>query len=102
MVAAPAFCGSRLVFLQEHRILYAQALANSTHKQFVTNFTRRYFKRYPITLDHKEEPSAEHINSVNDDVVDEEVDISTLSNEEMTRHVADIKFRRGVKKFYYC
>ncbi|KAK7028203.1 SERTA domain-containing protein 3 [Paramarasmius palmivorus] len=68
-----AFKGSRKAFLEENIPAYAKALKEGRGTDFLIELTRRYFKRYPANLPHSEEPSKEHLESVNDDDPDEEI-----------------------------
>lgn len=73
MVNPGAFQGSRKQFLLAEKAGYADALKTGTANDFLTDLTRRYFKRYPADLDHDVEPSAEHLDAVRDDAPDPEI-----------------------------
>lgn len=65
--------GSRGDFLKAQREIYTQAVKDGNINDVVTDIQRRYFKRYPITLPHKEEPSQEWLDQVDDDAPDAEI-----------------------------
>ncbi|KAF9471309.1 hypothetical protein BDN70DRAFT_939042 [Pholiota conissans] len=74
MVNPGAFRGSRKKFLEDQAALYSDALLNNHVADTVSDIQRRFFKRYPITLPHNEEPSEEWLAQVNDDAPDCELD----------------------------
>ncbi|KAF9470299.1 hypothetical protein BDN70DRAFT_773752, partial [Pholiota conissans] len=57
MVNPGAFKGSRKLFLASQADLYTEAVAENRVADTVSDIQRRYFKHYPITLSHNEEPS---------------------------------------------
>jgi len=80
-----AFLGSRLDFMRAQNSLYAAAVVANTKDECVADIQRRYFKRYPIDLEHNVEPTLEFLDSVDDDEADPEVvapDPDLLSPEE--------------------
>ena len=80
-----AFLGSRLDFMHAQNSLYAAAVVANTKDECVANIQRRYFKRYPIDLEHNVEPTLEFLDSIDDDEADPEVvapDPDLLSPEE--------------------
>ncbi|KAH7904749.1 hypothetical protein BJ138DRAFT_1018673 [Hygrophoropsis aurantiaca] len=72
MVNPGAFHGSRKDFLLAEKQGYAEAIKHNYAGDFLSNLNRRYLKRYPISLPHDHEPSAEHLASVNDNDADPE------------------------------
>ena len=80
-----AFLGSRLDFMRAQNSLYAAAVVANTKDECVADIQRRYFKHYPIDLEHNVEPTLEFLDSVDDDEADPEVvapDPDLLSPEE--------------------
>ena len=72
MVNPGAFRGSRYEFLREQKPTYAAAVADNCAADCLVEIQRRYFKRYPIDLEHNKEPSREHLDAVNDNAPDPE------------------------------
>lgn len=70
-----AFQGTRFEFLTQQLQVYATAMAEGTVADVLANIYRRYFKRYPVDLDHKQEPTSEYLAKVNDDEPDEEQEV---------------------------
>ncbi|KJA13088.1 hypothetical protein HYPSUDRAFT_120316, partial [Hypholoma sublateritium FD-334 SS-4] len=73
MVNPGAFSGQRRAFLDGQQAVYAAAVAESHINDTVADIQRRYFKRFPITLSHTEEPTAEFLATVDDDAPDPEM-----------------------------
>lgn len=73
MVNPGAFAGQRKAFLDAQQELYAAAVAGNHVNDTVADIQRRYFKRFPITLAHTEEPTEEHLAAVDDDAPDPEL-----------------------------
>ena len=69
MVNPGAFVGSRVEFLKGEKRAYAEAVASGYARDTLSTISRRYFKRYPVDLPHNEEPTAEHLASVDDDAI---------------------------------
>lgn len=65
-----AFKGSRKEFLLSEKSSYADAIKNGYVQDFLSNLVRRYFKRYPVTLLHDQEPTAEALAAVDDSAAD--------------------------------
>lgn len=83
-----SFLGSRFEFLRAQNRLYAAAVVANTKEECIADIQRRYFKRYPIDLEHNVEPTPEFLASVNDDEADPEViapDPNLLSSEEFKK-----------------
>ena len=74
MVNPGSFTGSRRVFLEGEVEGYGNAVQAGNGPEFLTDLVRRFFKRYPMSLDPNTEPSAEHLASVNDDEADPDID----------------------------
>ncbi|KAF9522285.1 hypothetical protein CPB83DRAFT_899762 [Crepidotus variabilis] len=79
MVNPGAFQGSRKEFLMQQREYYMTALSDGNVADALANVYRHYFKRYPVDLEHTEEPTAEFLSQVNDEAPDPEQE---LPNEE--------------------
>ena len=72
MVNPGAFHGSRKEFLIGEKDAYRTGIQGGYTADILADIQRRYFKRYPINLPHHEEPSAEQLESINDDAPDDE------------------------------
>ncbi|PPQ77572.1 hypothetical protein CVT26_006110 [Gymnopilus dilepis] len=102
MVNPGSFRGSRKEFLLSQKAVYAEAVAGGFAADALADIQRKYFKRYPIDLDHNEEPSEEHLASVNDDVADadpEEPNRESLSEEEYERKVKELQQRAELIRY---
>lgn len=73
MVNPGAFAGKRRAFLDAQQELYAAAAAANHVNDTVADIQRRYFKRFPVTLSHTEEPTEEALAAVDDDTPDPEL-----------------------------
>lgn len=73
MVNPGAFIGRRKQFLAEQEALYAAAIRDGHVNDTVADIQRRYFKRFPITLSHTEEPTEEFLAAVDDTAPDPEL-----------------------------
>lgn len=73
MVNPGAFSGKRKAFLDAQRAVYAAAVTNDHVNDTVADIQRRYFKRFPLTLQHTEEPTEEFLATVDDDAPDAEL-----------------------------
>jgi hypothetical protein len=85
MVNPGAFRGLRKTFLMSHKEAYSQAIASNSTADFLVDLTRRYFKRFPVTLPHDQEPSPEHLASVDDNAADSDLgrpDPANMSKDE--------------------
>lgn len=91
-----AFPGTRGKFLLSNLDAYTASVRDHCCGEHILDLQRRYFKRYPILLEHHIEPSEEQLAAVDDDVVDLELDISDLSEDEQTRVQQLFKFRKEV------
>lgn len=73
-----AFIGTRAAFLNAQRDAYAAAVIGNHIPDCIADIQRRYFKRYPINLDHDVEPTPESLATVDDTAAD----IESLSPDE--------------------
>lgn len=73
MVNPGSFSGRRKAFLDAQKETYAAAVAAGHINDTVADIQRRYFKRFPVTLLHSEEPSEEYLAAVDDDAPDPEL-----------------------------
>jgi hypothetical protein len=98
MVNPGVFHGLRKDFLTGEKVTYSNAVAGGYEKDTVADIHHRFFKRFPVGLPLSEEPSAEHLASVNDADADpdaEEPDETDLTPEE--RAIAGSKLEERVK-----
>ena len=99
MVHPGAFRGTRKVFLMAEKATYAAAVQGGYPSDALVDIQRRYFKRYPIDLPHDEEPSAEHLASVDDNAADvepEEPKEDVLSPEEYAKAMKRMEERNDL------
>jgi hypothetical protein len=97
MVNPGAFQGLRKEFLTAQKEAYATAHSSGTLKDTVADIQRRFFKRFPVSLPADQEPTAEHMSSVNDfdpDPEPEEPDKEKLSEEEYAAELAKLNERK--------
>lgn len=66
MVNPGAFSGSRRDFLDSQKDIYSNAVSANLVADTVADIQRRYFKRFPITLPHDQEPTQEWMDQVDD------------------------------------
>lgn len=72
MVNPGAFRGLRDAFLVEQKPKYAAAILGNYTAECVADIQRRYFKRFPIELEHNKEPEPEFLAGVDDNDIDPE------------------------------
>ncbi|KJA22462.1 hypothetical protein HYPSUDRAFT_117836, partial [Hypholoma sublateritium FD-334 SS-4] len=72
MVNPGTFKGRRKEFLDSQQDIYAAAVKGKHVADTVANIQRRYFKRFPITLSHTEEPTEAFLAVVDDDAPEPE------------------------------
>ena len=72
MVNPGAFKGLRKEFLDAQKDIYAAAVQGNHVADTVADIQRRYFKRFPITLSHTQEPTEEFLATVDDDAPEAE------------------------------
>jgi hypothetical protein len=85
MVNPGVFHGLRKEFLTGEKVTYSNAVAGNYEKDTIADIQRRFFKRFPVSLPLNEEPSDEHLASVNDADADpdaEEPDETDLTSED--------------------
>jgi len=102
MVNPGAFQGSRKDFLLSQKACYMAGVVGGYAADALADIQRRYFKRYPIDLEHNEEPTVEWLSMVDDDAPDEEKaepDINTLDEEQYTAMVEQLEERRLLLTF---
>lgn len=73
MVNPGSFIGKRKEFLDSQKELYAAAVQDKHVADTVADIQRRYFKRFPLTLPHNQDPTQEFLDSVDDDAPDPEL-----------------------------
>lgn len=96
MVNPGTFLGTRKEFLELQKEDYGKAVSNSCVNDALAVIYRKYFKRYPIELSLKEEPSPEHTAAVSDNQPDKDVEIpdeESLTTEEYEKAIQDLKDR---------
>jgi len=97
-----SFLGARFDFLHAQKRQYAAAVVANSKSEFVSDVHRRYFKRFPIELDHGVDPTQEFLDTVNDEEADPEVvapDPSLMSPEEYEKAEAIFKKRQDMVVF---
>ena len=97
MVHPGAFQGSRKEFLIGEKSKYRDAVAGGFVKDAIADIQRRYFKRFPIDLPDSEEPSPEHLASVDDSEPDPEPPVpekEELNPEEYKEQMEKLEARR--------
>ena len=97
MVHPGAFLGSRKDFLTREKSKFREAVLGGFAKDTIADIQRRYFKRFPIDLPHSEEPSAEHLASINDSEPEPEPSVpdeETLGPEKYAEQMEILEARR--------
>jgi hypothetical protein len=97
MVHPGAFQGSRKEFLIGEKSKYRAAVVGGFVKDAIADIQRRYFKRFPIEVPHNEEPSPEHLASVDDSESDPEPQVphkEKLSPEEYSEQMEKLEARQ--------
>lgn len=110
MVNPGSFTGLRRQFLDSQSDIYAAAVKEKHVADTVADIQRRYFKRFPLTLSHSEEPTKEFLDSVDDDAPDAELappvldglepDASARAVRVYELRVAELKMRKEVCDFF--
>lgn len=108
MVNPGTFTGLRKAFLDSQQDVYAAAVKGKHVADTVADIQRRYFKRFPITLSHSEEPTTEFLDAVDDDAPDPELkppELDGLSDDAKARaarvhelRIAELKMRKDVSR----
>ena len=106
MVNPGSFQGLRKQFPDDQQEFYAAAVKDKHIADAVADIQRRYFKRFPLTLSHTQEPSEEFLAAVDDDAPDDEMkppDLEGLGPEASARavrvhelRIAELKMRKDV------
>lgn len=109
MVNPGSFTGRRKEFLDSQKEIYATAVAGAHVADTVADIQRRYFKHFPITLLHTQEPTQESLDAVDDHAPDPELlppQVDGLSPEAAARAArvyelqkAELKMRKDVRIF---
>ena len=73
MVNPGSFSGLRKQFLADQAALYATAVEDRHVNDTVADIQRRYFKRFPLSLPHGQEPTPEFLAAVDDAAPDPEL-----------------------------
>lgn len=106
MVNPGSFPGSRGKFLDAQIELYTEAVKDNHVADTLADIQRRFFKRYPVTLDDDQEPSEEWLAKVDDDAADDDLQLPDIDGTdkntadralaEYSNLVARIKFKKDV------
>ena len=109
MVNPGTFSGLRKAFLDSQQDIYAAAVQGKHVAETVADIQRRYFKRFPITLSHTEEPTKEFLDAVDDDAADPELQPPALDglDDNAQAHaarvyelrIAELKMRKDVGSY---
>jgi len=91
MVNPGAFQGSRKQWLFDQKEVYKQAVQGGYAKDCIADIQRRYLKRYPIDLPHDEEPSDEHLASVDNNAADPEPEVPDSEAMDEEAYIAAMK-----------
>jgi hypothetical protein len=79
------------------KLAYSEGVKGGFAADALAIIQRRYFKRFPIDLDHDHEPSTESLEAVDDDEPDPdraEPDRETLNDEEYAAALEEVEERR--------
>ncbi|PPR04157.1 hypothetical protein CVT26_003937 [Gymnopilus dilepis] len=102
MVNPGAFRGQRKEFLVAEKQNYAAAMEGGYGADALAQIQRRYFKRFPPELGHFDEPSPEHLASIDDDAPDpepEEPDAEKLTPEEFEAATKKAELRQKIIRY---
>lgn len=97
MVNPGTFTGRRKAFLDSQAELYAAAVKDKHVADTVADIQRRYFKRFPITLSHTEEPTQEFLDAVDNDAPEPELlrpEAEGMDDEAHTRALRVYELRK--------
>lgn len=103
MVNPGAFQGARKTFLMGKKEAYSQAVDNGYVAEAVAKIQRRYFKRFPIDLSDKVEPTPEELAAIDDDIINpkyEEPDEEKMTTEEYKLAMEKLDVRRTRVAFH--
>ena len=79
------------------KLAYSEGVKGGFAADALAIIQRRYFKRFPIDLDHDHEPSTESLEAVDDDEPDPdraEPDRETMNDEEYAAALEEVEERR--------
>jgi hypothetical protein len=96
MVHPGFFKEARKSFLLAEKATYSEAVQGDYVCDALAKIQWRYFKRFPINLSHDEEPSPEHLESVDDSAPEpepEEPDEQGLGPEAYTKALQEVEDR---------
>jgi hypothetical protein len=99
MVNPGVFHSLRLEFLVGEKPKYSGAVKEECVKDVLSSIQQRFFKRFPVDLPLDEDPSPEHLASVNDDDADPEIpepDKEKLNPEEYKVALAQLEIRKAL------
>lgn len=106
MVNPGGFSGLRKKFLDDQQPAYNAAVEAKHAADTLADIQRRYFKRFPVTLSHNEDPTEEFIATVDDNAPDPELappDRANMDSEGYDRakrvyefQVVEIRMRKAV------
>jgi len=102
MVNPGAFQGSRKDFLTSKKEEYRAAMQDGVGADVLASIQRQYFKRYPVDFPHDEEPTAEVLAAVDDDLPDQETQApnsSTMNDDEYAAALKALGMRRKTLVF---
>jgi hypothetical protein len=102
MVNPGAFQGMCRTFLIEQKPLFSAAVSGNYAADCLADIQCRYFKCYPVDLDHDTEPSPEHLSAVDDNVADPEPQITdpdSIPEDEYLQIKNDFDARRKIIEF---
>lgn len=80
MVNPGGFSGLRKKFLDDEQAAYNAAVEAKRAADTLADIQRRYFKRFPVTLAHNEDPTEDFLASVDDNAPDPELTSPNRAN----------------------
>jgi hypothetical protein len=108
MVNPGAFGASRKVFLMSQKPDYSAGVMGGYAADALALIQRKYLKRFPIDLQHNEEPTEEWLASVNNDEPDPDPDpgpdpvppdIESLGEEDYNAAMKELEERQKLLAF---
>jgi hypothetical protein len=102
MVNPGAFQGSRKDFLLSKKSDYEAAVKGGYAADALAVIQRQYLKRYPIDLPHEQEPTAEALAAVDDDLPDKDFeapDSSKMGEREYASALENLENRKKLLLF---
>lgn len=107
MVNPGGFSGLRKAFLDDQQAAYNAAVEAKNAADTLADIQRRYFKRFPVSLLHSEDPTEEFLASVDDNAPDPELSPPDRANMDSVGYdrakrvyelqVIEIKMRKAVR-----